>query len=530
MGADRGDTTAWGGALAAVVVFAALLASFPEKLWHWDEFQLSYGVSHFDLARHEPHPPGYYLFVLLGRALAPVVGDPARALRCLSAASVALFAGLAAGRPPAALASPARLLLAAAAAAFALASPLTTRLGVAALSYAAEGAVWLAWLLVLARRPRGRGLLALAFAAGLAGGIRPTLTLWAALLLLAGQRGPDRAPLRDLAGAAGAGAAGVLVWLAPLLWESGGLEAYREATGSLVAGNVWAKSVFVTGLDGWGARLGQMSADLAVSLGLVAPALAVLGAWRLRGGGGPALARLDPLLQGAALAFAFYALVIYDTPGYLAAVVLPLAAWCLRATGFWLADLGAQRQLAGATGALLLAGAGVALPGGAVDPHYALHDRLLETRFAVVRAHFDPADTLLVTSREYQDYGLRHVAHDLPEFTTLQLARDPYFAVTSEAQPLLVARERGLQATGPEPLDLATLLPADALRRVVYMVPFDASAFVAPACSPLARGMKTALGETLPALQLRPGWRVLARGGRLFCTPPGGLGPAATGK
>lgn len=521
MGADRGDTTAWAGALAALVVFAALLASFPEKLWHWDEFQLAYGVTHFDLARHEPHPPGYYLFVLLGRALAPVVGDPARALRCVSAASVALFVGLAAGRVPAALAAPARLLLAAAAAAFALASPLTARLGVAALSYAAEGAVWLAWLLVLARRPRGWRLLALAFAAGLAGGIRPTLTLWSALLLLAGQRGSGRAPLRELLGMAVAGAVGVLVWLAPLLWESGGLAAYREAAGALATGNVWAKSVFVAGLDGWGARLGQMVSDLAVSLGLVAPALATLGAWRLRGGGGPALARLDPLLQGAALAFAFYALVIYDTPGYLAAVVLPLAAWCLRATGFWLGGLGARRQLAGASGALLLAGAGVVLPGGAVDPNYALHDRLLETRFAAVRERFEPADTLLVTSREYWDYALRHVAHDLPEFTTLQLARDPYFAITSEARPLLVARGRQLQAAGPEPLDLATLLPAGALRRVVYMVPFDADAFVAPACSPLAHGTKTALGETLPVLRLRPGWRVLARGGRLHCAPPG---------
>ena len=63
-------------------------------------------------------------------------------------------------------------------------------------------------------------------------------------------------------------------------------------------------------------------------------------------------------------------------------------------------------------------------------------------------------------------------------------------------------------------------LAAGALRRVVYMVPFDADAFVAPACSPLAHGVKTALGETLPVLQLRPGWRVLARGGRLHCAPP----------
>jgi hypothetical protein len=520
MGAHRGDTTAWGSALAAFAVFAALLASFPEKLWHWDEFQLAYGVTHFDLTRHEPHPPGYYLFVLLGRALAPVVGDPARALRCVSAASVALFAGLAAGRTPAAIAPLARLLLAGAAAAFALASPLTERLGVAALSYAAEGAVWLAWLLVLARRPRGRGLLALAFAAGLAGGIRPTLTLWSALLLLASQRGPDRASLREFAGLASAGAVGVLAWLAPLLWESGGLAGYREAAGALVAGNVWAKSVFVAGFDGWGARLGQMTSDLAVSLGLVAPALAALGIWRLRGGGGRALAELDPLLHGAALAFAFYALVIYDTPGYLAAVALPLAAWCLRATGFWLTGLDARHQLAGASGALLIAGAGAMLPGGAVDPDYAHHDRLLETRLAAVRERFDPADTLLLTSREYWDYGLRHVAHDLPEFTTLQLALDPYFSITSDERPLLVARGRQLQAAGPEPLDLATLLLAGSLRRVVYMVPFDADAFVAPACSPLAHGVKTALGETLPVLQLRPGWRVLARGGRLHCAPP----------
>ncbi|MEE2678497.1 MAG: hypothetical protein VX546_07980 [Myxococcota bacterium] len=513
-------TSAWGGVLAGLLVFAALLASFPEKLWHWDEFQLAYGVTDFDLTRHEPHPPGYYLFIVLGRTLAPFAGDPALALRWVSAASIALFAGLAAGPASPALGFGARAGIAAAAVAFALASPLTTRLGVAALSYAAEGVAWLAWLLLLARHAgNGRGVV-LGFAGGLAGGIRPTLALWAAFLLLVRQFGRNRAGAQTFAAMAAAGAVGVGLWLVPLLWESGGLTAYLDATGALASGNVWAKSVFVTGFGVGATRLAAMLSDLVTSLGLVAPAFLALIAWRLRGGGGPALARLDPLLHGAALAFAFYALVIYDTPGYLAAVVLPLAAWCLRATSFWLAGLAGRRQAAGATGAVLLAGAGAVLPGGSVDPGYALHDRLLETRFAAVRENFDPSDTLLVTSREYWDYALRHVAHDLPRFTTLQLARDPYFAMTSASKPLLAARERRLQAVGPEPLDLAGLVPDGTLRRVVYMVPFDAADFVAPACGKLTRGWETSLGETLPVLELRAGWRLVARGGRLYCIAP----------
>lgn len=516
----RGDTTAWGSVLAGLLVFAALLASFPEKLWHWDEFQLAYGVTNFDLARHEPHPPGYYLFVVLGRALEPLAGEPALALRWVSAASIALFAALAVGPASPALGTAARVGLAAAAAAFALASPLTTRLGVAALSYAAEGVAWLAWLLLLAGHAGNGRLVTLAFAGGVAGGIRPTLALWAALLLLVRQLGRDRAGTRTFVAMAAAGAVGVGLWWIPLLWESGGLTAYLDTTGALAGGNVWAKSVFVTGFGVGAVRLGTMLSDLVTSLGLVAPAFLALVAWRLRGGGGPGLARLDPLLHGAALAFAFYALVIYDTPGYLAAVVLPLAAWSLRATSFWLAGLEGRRQVAGATGAVLLASAGAVLPGGSVDPHYALHDRLLETRFAAVRENYDPSDTLLVTSREYWDYALRHVAHDLPEFTTLQLAHDPYFAITSAQRPLLAARGRRLEAVGPEPLDLSNLLAGRTLRRVVYMVPFDADQFVAPACAKLTRGRETSLGETLPVLELQPGWRLVARGERLYCTAP----------
>lgn len=500
-----------------VVVLAVLVATFPDKLWHWDEFQLVYAVDDFDLLRHQPHPPGYYLFILAGRALRPLVGDAALALRWVSALAVAAFAGLAVGPAPAGLTRAARLALLLTAGAFALLSPLTQRFGVAALSYAAEGAVWLAWLLALAKRPRGPALLALAAAGGLAGGVRPTLALWAAALLaLAALRGQDRVPWRRLPALALAGAAGAAVWLLPLLWESGGLAQYRAAAGPLAVGNVWAKSIFAAGLAGWGARLGAMTRDLALGMGGLAPLVLASAFWRARTRT-PAAAALDPLLLGAALAFAFYAVVIYDTPGYLMATLLPLAAWTLRAGAQALAAWRGPRQLAAAAGGLALVGAGGLLPANELAAHYAEHAHLLAARFDPVRERFDPAHSVLVTSREYWDYALRHVADELPEFTTLQLARDPYFAVTDAAHPYLVARGRRIEAAGPEPLDLASLLPEGALADVVYMVPFDANEFVARGCGALAHGLPTRLGETLPTLHLRPGWRVEVRNQRLHC-------------
>lgn len=510
------------GGLAGVLAFAGLVHRFPEKLYHWDEFQLAYGVLEFDLARHQPHPPGYYGFILLGRALLPLVDDPALALRCVSAAAVAAFVVLALGPPRAGLRAPARGLLAAALLAFALLSPLLVRYGVAALSYATEGICWLALLLAWRHRLGGRALRGLAFATGLAGGIRPTLLIWSAALgALALLRRHARLGRRELTAVLAFGALGVLGWQLPLLLESGGPAAYREASAELVLGNVWAKSLFAQGLDGlWWERLEPMLAALAGGLGMLLPvalALAVLRALPRRS---PELAALDGLLVGALLPFAFYALLIYDTSGYLVAALMPLAAWTFRAAGALLARRPAPQQLAAAGGLLLAATAFPLLPTPEQAAHerYDVHDALLESRFAAVRSAFDPGDTLLVTSNEYQDYGLRHVAHYLPAFTTLQLAIDPFFAITSDEQPYLVARGRELRAAGPRRLDLARLLdPPAALRHVVYMMPFDAPRFVRDSCAPLASPLPTDGGESLTLLTLRPGWRVEVRDQRLDC-------------
>lgn len=488
------------------------VTTFPDLAWHWDEYQLAYAIDDFDLARHQPHPPGYYGFVLGGRALAPFTGDPFDALRWISALALAAFVYLAHPR-----AARARAAWIAATAAFVLLSPLARRFGGAALPYAAEGVAWFAWLLAFQAAKSARAHPRLALAAGLAASLRPTLALWGGLLLAA--RLLRSGTMRAFAPAALAGALGVALWFVPLLVESGGLAAYREATGSLASGNVLAKSAFHVGAAAWFARLLEMAGDLSVGLGGMTVLVAAATVLRFSATRS-APARHDALALGAGLAFVFYALLIYDTPGYLMAVALPLVAWSLRVCADFADGLG--ERAAWSAGALAIAAVGLTsmLPGGRVAVDYEQHARILNTRFDAVRSEFEPRTTLLVTSLEYWDYGLRHVGHALPEFTTLQLARDPYFAITSDARPYLLARAGRVDAAGPEPLDLAALAPGGPLRHVVYVVPFDRDRFIAKRCEPLARALRTEAHETLAVLEIPPGWVLEASAGRLHCRGP----------
>src|SRR5947209_19258740 len=84
------------GAALLLSLFSAL-AALPRLLLvrdipiNWDAVQFELALSRFDLAAHQPHPPGYILYVLAGRALNLLVGEPGLAISLLSvlAASVA---------------------------------------------------------------------------------------------------------------------------------------------------------------------------------------------------------------------------------------------------------------------------------------------------------------------------------------------------------------------------------------------------------------------------------------------------------
>ena len=58
------------GALAFVV---AHVHALPESLGDFDSINFALGVEAFDVARHQPHPPGYPVFIALARVSTAVV-------------------------------------------------------------------------------------------------------------------------------------------------------------------------------------------------------------------------------------------------------------------------------------------------------------------------------------------------------------------------------------------------------------------------------------------------------------------------
>jgi len=238
--------------IALVGIFlAAHLAFLPKTLEDLDSVNFALGVRQFDVARHQPHPPGYPVYIALAKAsttvlrVAGIDGASPRGLAIWSALAGAaaipavflLFRRLE-GRDT--LAWWATLVLAASPLFwFTALRPLSDTLGFAA-------AMWV--LALLAGKPPARRLIAAALLAGLAVGIRSqiaVLTLPMLALALGTNVWPPpalaRAPssaggtgrrARVAIGALGAFAVGVLVWAVPLIVASGGLSGYLQSLGS----------------------------------------------------------------------------------------------------------------------------------------------------------------------------------------------------------------------------------------------------------------------------------------------------------
>ena len=71
----------YGGAL---IVLLVRIVTAPRTPWENDEFLFAAAVRKFEPVLYHPHPPGYPLFVLLGKVFAIVIHDPWRALVVLN--------------------------------------------------------------------------------------------------------------------------------------------------------------------------------------------------------------------------------------------------------------------------------------------------------------------------------------------------------------------------------------------------------------------------------------------------------------
>jgi Protein O-mannosyl-transferase TMEM260-like len=426
-------------------------------LYNWDAVQFALALREFDVAKHQPHPPGYLFYVGLAQALNLTLADPTLAYVALSMlfSAATTFTVYWLGR-----AIYGRLTAAAAAALLAV-SPLFWFYGSVGLTYAGE-AFATSLVALLAWRTLGgsvRYLYMSAVALGLAGGLRLSvlvlmLPLWAVSAIVGIRSAqPIRIACAFLAGS-------VLLWLAPMVWLSGGLGVYVSASAWLYRLMIVPTSVARLAPEVTLAQTRYVLESVVVGLGPLTLAFLVLPHYARRRGWG----RPEWFLVGWMLpAVAFYTLVHFGQAGYVLSFLPALVILLSRAL-VELVSAGSeslrlphwrQAMTVAALIPLVMVNTGFFvsarperrdfdsrrseawLDAWAWKARDELHDWVMSRTAAALRQHeavirtyvesirglYDPSDTALLTERgNSRSYPwLRHAMYYMPEYAVYQL-------------------------------------------------------------------------------------------------------------
>jgi len=261
-----GESQRWWLAVAGLLLIT-LLTRLPFRSRvpiNWDAVQYILGVRHFDVADHQPHPPGNPLYIFFGKGLHRFIADPNQALIAFSIITSLLavlgtaligrrVAGRAAGLWVGGLVA---------------ANPLFWFYGEVALSYVPEIAVgtfvalaaWHAY-----HHPGTRAALVVGVAFAVAGGVRPTVLPLLGLLWLFGLW---RLSWKDRAVAVLATLAGCLVWAIPLVSMTGGPLGYWRQLHWLTESAVEPTSLLKGPSLRWLHQLVEVGVAVAVALNL----------------------------------------------------------------------------------------------------------------------------------------------------------------------------------------------------------------------------------------------------------------------
>jgi hypothetical protein len=213
----------------ALLFLVAHLIALPASLEDVDSINFALGLRQFDVARHQPHPPGYPVYIAIGRLARAAIGDEARALAAISGiagalgvfALIALFARIDPSRSPRWPIAAALLTVTSPLYWFTAARPLSDVAGLVP-AFAIQA-------MTIAAASESR-IVAASALAGAATGMRLQVAwLTLPLLVLAVLRHGSARPARFGLRAVAAFVAGAAVWAIPLVILTGGAAAYWHA-------------------------------------------------------------------------------------------------------------------------------------------------------------------------------------------------------------------------------------------------------------------------------------------------------------
>jgi hypothetical protein len=392
-------------------------------LYHMDSVQFALALDNYNITVHQPHPPGYFLYVMLGR-LVHLFIDAANDVYIFISILFSGLTVLAVFYLGKALFDLRGGFLAAV---FALSSPNLWFHGEVALSYVVEAflSTAVAYCCWKVYKGEERYIWISAVVLGIAGGIRQNTVVFLLPLWLYSLR---RVPFVKIIASVGILAASCLLWFLPMIRMTGGWHAYTEALRELWVFNTGKVSVFQKGWSSFKIFSYYLLQFTLLGVGAGVFVLVPAAYSLIRRG------RLRSLDSDKALFFTlwvlpsvfFYLLIfIHPTnPGYVL-IFMPALFLLMAASVSYLSDWisGAlkTRVLKRLTSILVVANVFFFVAGAspASYPIIRSHDRDLQALLRAVGS-FDAARAAVFVG-PYTFFGFRQIMYYLPEYLVYQV-------------------------------------------------------------------------------------------------------------
>jgi hypothetical protein len=409
------STRWWDVSLLAGLVTITRFIFRSHDLYDIDSVNFALGIRRFDPGVHQPHPPGYFLYILMGRLLNVLTHDANFALVLLSVlssgATVVVLYCMALDwfdRRTARFAG-----------ALFLFSPLAWFHGTVALTYGLEGFFsaflgYLCWRLYCGNHGF---LLPASLMLGISAGVRPSSLLFLGPLYLYALR--REVPKRILAGAAVL-LLTLLAWFLPMVWASGGLHAYFGALFYLWRTVPAKTTVFNSSPMNSVARAFTIVFIYLLMFG--AASILPLLALTRKGSGDRSKAIFTLIWAAPALCFFTFIFLKFVNSGYLLLLVAPGSLWL----GKWASDWYGNSNWRPAF--KFAAVATVAAINVAIfiwSPIYCSYRsiRSFEADLDATRTvllHLAPAQETLIVGFDSHFLGYRHAGYYLPQYNTVE--------------------------------------------------------------------------------------------------------------